>query len=183
MSRIGKQPIEIPSGVEVNVKGQELKVKGQKGELVLNCHKNIEIRKDAKELVLKPKSLEKPGALALWGTYRMLVFNMIEGVTRGFEKKLELQGTGYKVSVSGKKLVMELGFSHSVEVEAPEGINFSVEKNQITVSGIDKQMVGQVAADIRAKKKVEPYKGKGIRYLDEFVRRKEGKKVAGEEGE
>lgn len=183
MSRVGLKPIEIPEGVEVKVEKSKVTVKGPKGKLSLDCHRNIEVKVKDKEIEVKPKNMEKPQAKALWGTFRVLVANLIKGVTEGYEKKLEVEGTGYKVSVAGKKLVMELGFSHPVEIEAPEGINFSVEKNEITVSGIDKQVVGEIAAQIRAKRKVEPYKGKGIKYVGEFVRRKEGKRVVSEGGE
>lgn len=180
MSRIGKKIIELPTGVTINKDRQLLEVKGPQGTLKLKVVKNIEVIVTEKEIQVKPKNLKQPTAKALWGTYRMLIANMVEGVTKGFEKKLELVGTGYKVAVNGKKMVLELGFSHPVEVEAPAGITFEAEKNMITVKGIDKQMVGEMAAEIRAKKKVEPYKGKGIHYVGEYIRRKEGKRVAGE---
>ncbi len=179
MSKIGKKPIEIPSGVTVEVgKDNKVKVKGSKGELesVFNAEIKVEI-KDNQVLVKPVKELKE--FYALWGLTRALIANMIEGVSKGFEKKLELQGVGYKVALKGDTLDMALGFSHPVIVKCPEGIKFEVEKNIITVSGIDRQAVGQVAANIRAFKKPEPYKGKGIRYLGEQVRRKQGKKVAG----
>lgn len=183
MSRIGKQPIKILEGIEVKIDGQFIIVKGPKGELQQKLSKNIKIEMQNKEIVFSPISLEKLSGLnrkktlANWGTIRMLVFNMIKGVTDGFEKKLELQGVGYRVALEGKKLILSLGFSYPVEIQAPEGIEFKIEKNIITVSGIDKQLVGQVAAEIRAKRKPEPYKGKGIRYVGEVVRRKAGKKA------
>jgi len=184
MSRIGKQPIEIPEGVEITVLTpsggkQEVKVKGPKGEVSSFLSDILDIKvKDKKVTVNLKSKFEK--YQAVWGTSRSIIANMIEGVVKEFEKQLEISGTGYKVNLQGNKLVMSLGFSHPVEVEAPKGIEFKVEKNIITVSGVDKQLVGETAAQIRKKKKVEPYKGKGIKYVDEFVRRKEGKKAVGE---
>ena len=183
MSRIGKQPVMIPSGVEVKMDKQKITVKGPKGSLDLNVHRYINVKLDDKEVKISPKDVKKQGSKALWGTTQVLIKNMIEGVTNGFEKKLELNGTGYKVAVSGKKLKLDLGFSHSIEMEAPEGIAFAVDKNLISVSGIDKQLVGEIAAKIRSKRPVEPYKGKGLKYEGEFVRRKEGKKAGGEGAE
>ncbi len=179
MSKIGKKPIEIPSGVTVEVdKDNKVKVKGSKGELesVFNAEIKVEV-KDNQILVKSVK--DSKDLYAFWGLTRALIANMIEGVSKGFEKKLELQGVGYKVALKGDTLDMALGFSHPVIVKCPKGIKFEVEKNIITVSGIDRQLVGQTAANIRAFKKPEPYKGKGIRYLGEQVRRKQGKKVAG----
>jgi large subunit ribosomal protein L6 len=145
----------------------------------LGLKRGVKIEKKEKTVVLSLEKTTKE-AKSLWGTYWALITNMVKGVTEGYEKKLELNGTGYKVSVSGKKLLLELGYSHPITIEAPEGISFMVEKNVITVLGIDKQVVGEIAAQIRSKRKVEPYKGKGLRYIDEFVRRKSGKKAAGE---
>jgi len=180
MSRIGKQPVNIPDGVEVENDGFEIKVKGPKGELIQEIPSEIKIEIKDKEVIVTPKRKTK-NSPALWGLLRTLIFNMIEGVVNGYEKKLEIEGVGYRATLEGDKIVLNIGFSHSVDIQAPEGIEFKVEKNLITVSGIDKQLVGQVAADIRAKKKPEPYKGKGIHYLGEVIRRKAGKKTAGTE--
>lgn len=183
MSRIGKQPIKIPEKVEVKIEGRFIIVKGPKGELQQEIPAQIKTKIQDNEIVFFPVSLKKISGLegkkilANWGTIRMLVFNMIEGVVEGFEKRLELRGVGYRAALEEKKLVLSLGFSHPVEIPLPEGIEFKVEKNIIIVSGIDKQSVGQVAAQIRAKRKPEPYKGKGIRYVGEIVRRKAGKKA------
>ncbi len=181
MSRIGRKKIKIPDTVTLKLENDKIGVKGPKGELFFNFSKKIEVNQEEQSILVKPKDINKLGSKALWGTTRMLIANMIKGVTKGYTKKLEINGTGYKAAVSGKKLVMELGFSHPVEIEAPEGIEFSVDKNIITVSGIDKQLVGEIAARIRSKRKPEPYKGKGVRYKDEYVRRKTGKKAVGED--
>lgn len=180
MSRVGKQPIQIPEGVEVKLDNDFVIVKGSKGELKNEIRSEIKVEIKDKEIKLKPVKFHK-GTQALWGTYRSHIANMIEGVTKGFEKKLEIQGVGYRANLEGKDLVLSLGFSHPIKMKAPEGIEFKVEKNAITISGIDKQLVGQVAAEIRSKRKPEPYKGKGIRYEGEVVRRKAGKKVVGTE--
>jgi large subunit ribosomal protein L6 len=178
MSRIGKQPIQIPDGVDVKISDGFIIVKGPKGELRQKLVPDIDVEiKDKKALV----KLKQEKNTAIWGTYRALIANMIKGVTEGFEKKLVFEGVGYRAAVEGKKLVLNLGYSHPVEVEAPEGIEFKTEKNTISVSGIDKQLVGEITANIRAKRKPEPYKGKGIRYENEIIRRKVGKKVAGTE--
>lgn len=177
MSRIGKKSIEIPSTVKVEINGQDIKVSGPKGELKITIHQNIKAElKDGKIFVLPVRKLIK-GDRGLWGLYRALIFNMVQGVDKGFEKKLEIEGVGFKASVQGDELVMNLGFVNSVKIKKPEGINFLVEKNLITVSGISKEAVGQIAAEIRETKKAEPYKGKGIKYQGEKIRRKEGKKV------
>jgi len=177
MSRIGKKLIEVPQTVKVEMNGQELKVSGPKGELKITIHRNIKVEnKDGKLLVLPNKELSKKEK-GLWGLHRALIFNMVQGVSKDFEKKLEIEGIGYKAVVQGDELVLNVGFVHQVKVKKPEGINFAVEKNVITVSGINKEKVGQIAAEIRAVKKAEPYKGKGIKYQGEKVRRKEGKKV------
>ena len=179
MSKIGKQPINIPAGITVSVnEGNEVVVKGTKGELTSKIDPKVSIEiKDSLVLVSVKNDTKKH--YAIWGLSRMLIANMIEGIQKGFEKKLEIQGVGYKVIQKGDDLELSLGFSHLIRFEAPEGIKFNVEKNIITITGIDKQLVGQVAASIRSKKKPEPYKGKGIRYLGEQVKRKVGKKVAG----
>ncbi len=180
MSRIGKKPIEIPEGTQVRIDKGDIIVKGPKGELTQLLPLELEVSIKDNKLEVKPKKKTKNSS-ALWGLFRSLIFNMIEGVNQGFEKKLEINGVGYRAALEGKKLVMSLGFSHPVEMEAPEGIEFNVEKNIITISGIDKQLVGQAAAEIRSKKKPEPYKGKGIKYIDEVIRRKAGKKAVGSE--
>jgi large subunit ribosomal protein L6 len=176
MSRIGKQPITIPKGVEVKIDGDLIIVKGKNGELIQKLIPEINVEmKD--NIILIKESQSTKNSLALWGTFRALIFNMIEGVSNGFQKKLIIEGIGYKATLNGKKLVLNLGFSHPVEIEAPKDIEFKIEKNMIIISGLDKQVVGQVAANIRAQKKPEPYKGKGIRYEKEIIRRKDGKKA------
>jgi len=180
MSRIGKQPILIPENVEIKIDGQLIMVKGPKGDLKWELPEEIALEIKEGQIILSPKKQTKK-AIALWGTSRSLVFNLVQGVTQGFEKKLEIEGVGYRAELQGKKLILHLGYSHPVEIEAPEGIEFQVDKNIITVKGIDKQLVGQVAAQIRSKRKPEPYKGKGIRYLGEEIRRKAGKKAVGAE--
>ncbi len=180
MSRIGKQPINIPDGVEAKLENDEIKIKGSKGELAQAIPSEIKVEIKDKEIIVAPVKETKDSS-AFWGLMRTLISNMIEGVTEGYQKQLEIEGVGFRAALQGNTLVLNLGFSHPVEVEAPEGIEFKVEKNLITVSGINKQLVGQVAADIRAKKKPEPYKGKGIHYLGEVIRRKAGKKAAGTE--
>jgi len=188
MSRIGKKPIILPNGVEVEIKDDQIEIKGPKGTLTQPLHPKVSVdleeTKDEtgpkRQLRVKLKDKSKK-SLALWGLFRSLIFNMVQGVTEGVEKKLEIEGVGYRASVEGNKLVLNIGFSHPIEIEAPPGINFQVDKNVITVSGIDKQLVGQVAAKIRDQRKPEPYKGKGIRYLGEEIRRKPGKKAVGTE--
>lgn len=184
MSRIGKKSIELPEGVKFSTapagKGKiEITVQGPKGELNQLLPQAVDFKVGEKEIEVKlnPKFSKMN---ALWGTARAILANMIVGVTEGYEKKLELQGTGYKVNLQGDKLVLDVGYSRSVEMPTPTGIKFGVEKNIITVSGIDKQLVGETAAQIRKVRKVEPYKGKGIRYVGEIVRRKVGKKAVGE---
>lgn len=178
MSKIGKKPINIPAGITVSVDNNNVIVKGLKGELsvTINSVIKVDIRDD--QVSLSPKK-EIKKANALWGLSRSLLANMIHGVEKGYEKELELQGVGYKVAQKGNDLELNLGFSHPINFKAPEGIEFKVEKNKITVLGIDKQLVGQIAADIRNLKKPEPYKGKGIRYVGEQVKRKVGKKATG----
>lgn len=178
MSKIGKKPIDIPAGITVSADNNNLVVKGSKGELAVVIDSIIKIDLKDNQVILSPKK-EVKKANALWGLSRSLVANMIYGVEKGYEKELELQGVGYKVAKKGNDLELNLGFSHSVNFKAPEGIEFKVEKNKIAILGIDKQLVGQVAANIRSLKKPEPYKGKGIRYVGEQIRRKVGKKVAG----
>lgn len=177
MSRIGKKPITIPENVKVEIEGQNLKVSGPKGELKQFIHPEIKVEvKDGKILVSPKSELSKKGR-GLWGLYRALIFNMVEGVAKGFEKKLEIEGVGYKAAVEQDGLVLNVGFTNPIKIKKAEGINFSVDKNVITVSGISKEKVGHIAALIRKAKKAEPYKGKGIKYQGEKIRRKEGKKV------
>jgi len=178
MSKIGKQPIAIPNGIDVKIDGSLVVIKGPKGEL-----KRELVREIKAEVEVKDKQIEvtiartSKRSAALWGLMRTLLANMMEGVKNGFEKKLEIEGIGYKAVMRGKDLTLSLGFSHPVEFKAPPGIDLKVEKNVITVSGIDKELVGQAAANIRKLKKPEPYKGKGIRYQGEVVKRKAGKKA------
>lgn len=181
MSRIGKKPIKIPEGVELKIEGQEVKAKGPKGELSLKVKPEIKLELKDKALNLKIDKQDKQ-TRAFWGLFRSLINNAVLGVTKGFEKQLEIQGVGYRANLQGDKLVLELGFSHNIEIEKPKDIEFKVEKNIITISGIDKQLVGQKAAEIRALRPAEPYKGKGIRYVGEEVRRKVGKRAAGAPG-
>lgn len=178
MSKIGKKPIEIPEGVEVKIIKKEVIVKGPKGELRRRLRDEIGVEVKEGKLFVFPERQTKQ-TKAFWGLERALLANMIKGVKHGFEKKLEIQGVGYRAKTEGKKLILEVGFTHPVEIEAPEGITFQAEKNIITVSGIDKQLVGQVAAKIRRIKPPDAYKGKGIRYLGEEIRLKPGKKAVG----
>jgi large subunit ribosomal protein L6 len=175
MSRIGKKPISIPEHATIAVADHLIVLKGPKGELSMLLHPDMNITVEQNMAHIAPR-LENKKSAALWGLYRSLVANMVEGVTKGFEKKLEIDGIGYRVAMEGTGLLMQLGFSHPVRIAAPEGIQFQVERNVITVSGIDKAKVGEVAARIRALKKPEPYKGKGIHYRGEIIRRKAGKK-------
>lgn len=178
MSKIGKQPIIIPEKVTVAVSGQKISVKGPKGELSLSVNKAIKIDFSDKKITLSIGNATKENK-SIWGTTRMLVANMAKGVSDGFEKKLEIQGIGFKAALQGKnKIILNVGFTHPVELEAPQGVEFAIEKNIVTISGIDKQKVGQIAAEIRTVKPPEPYLGKGIRYVGEAVKRKAGKKVA-----
>jgi large subunit ribosomal protein L6 len=175
MSRIGKKPVAIPANTEVSVAEGLVTVKGPKGELHLAYKPLVTIAVKDGEVIVTPKG-ETVAHRSLWGTYASEIASMIQGVTTPYEKKLIVEGVGFKSELQGNKLVLNIGFSHSVELEVPEGIDCVVEKNNITITGISKEKVGQFAAVIRAKKKPEPYKGKGIRYSDEIVRRKEGKK-------
>ena len=176
MSRIANSPVAIPNGVEVFLDGQALRIKGAKGELAAQVHNLVSINADEGFLSFVA-SEESKQSRALAGTFRSLVNNMVQGVTEGFQKELELQGVGYRAQAQGKKLNLSLGFSHPVEYEAPEGIEIETpSQTQVIVKGIDKQLVGQTAAEIRAYRPPEPYKGKGVRYQNEFVKRKEAKK-------
>ncbi|MFO0971507.1 MAG: 50S ribosomal protein L6 [Candidatus Saccharimonadales bacterium] len=174
MSRIGKLPVEIPAGVTITVDGGVIKVTGPKGNLETTQLPHVEVAISENVLTVTRKSDDKP-AKAQHGLMRALINNMVEGVTKGFEKKLEVNGVGFKVALQGNKLVLNLGFSHPIDFIAPEGITLAVDKMNISVSGINKQQVGQVAADIRKLKKPEPYKGKGIKYEGEYIIRKAGK--------
>ena len=177
MSRIGKQEIIIPAGVEVTKSGAVLTVKGPKGTLTKNFRDDIEITIADKTINLNIKRNDK-FSKSLWGTYASHIKNMVAGVQTPYEKKLVLEGVGFKSEVKGKELHFALGFSHPVIVPIPEGLTVTAEKNNITFIGIDKEMVGSFAAEVRAMKKPEPYKGKGFHYHDEVVRRKQGKKTA-----
>lgn len=181
MSKIGKKPIEIPNGVEVILEGQKIKVKGKKGELEREISPEIGIKKEEGKILLFPKK-EGKKTRALWGLERQLVFNMIKGVSEGFEKKLEIVGLGYKAEIKGNKIFLYLGKAVPTEIEIPSGIEVKVEKNIISVSGIDKEKVGNFAAKIRKVKEPDPYKGKGIRYLGEKIKLKPGKKGVGKGG-
>jgi large subunit ribosomal protein L6 len=177
MSRIGKQPIEIPSSVEVNIDGATVRVKGPKGELSQDVPAAIHLERSDSQLLVKRPS-DRPGHRALHGLARSLVNNMVQGVTEGFQKELEIQGVGFRAQLKGKSLELSLGFSAPAKVEAPEGIEFEVpQPNQVIVRGIDKQAVGEVAARIRKLRPPEPYKGKGVRYVGEYVQRKVGKRA------
>ena len=176
MSRIANAPIEIPTGVEVSLSAAEISIKGVKGQLTRVINDVVEVKQEGSQLKTSAKSTSKQ-AVALAGTTRALINNMIVGVSQGFEKKLNLVGVGYRAKASGSKVDLTLGFSHDVVYNAPEGIKLETpSQTEITVSGIDKVVVGQVAADIRAYRPPEPYKGKGVRYVDEYVVRKDAKK-------
>jgi large subunit ribosomal protein L6 len=176
MSRVGKKPVPVPSGVTANVSGQTINVKGPKGTLSLVFDDRVTVAMDKGEISVDPKD-ESKMARALWGTTRANLNNIMTGVTKGFERKLEITGVGYRAAVQGKNLQLALGYSHDVLYPIPEGIAVVTPKpTEIVVSGIDKKKVGQVAAEIRAYRPPEPYKGKGVRYSDEFIFRKEGKK-------
>jgi large subunit ribosomal protein L6 len=176
MSRIGKKPIDVPSGVTAAVDGQNVKVKGPKGELAFRAHDDVVLEFKDGKLTVTPRE-ETKRARSMWGMSRTMVSNLVEGVTKGFEKKLEITGVGYRASVQGKNLVLALGYSHDVIYPIPDGIQIVAGKpTELTVSGVDRQRVGQVAAEIRDFRRPEPYKGKGVKYAGEFIFRKEGKK-------
>ncbi|EKV01506.1 LSU ribosomal protein L6P [Leptolyngbya sp. PCC 7375] len=175
MSRIGKKPVPVPSGVTVSINAQSVVVKGPKGELSRILPGEVNITQEGEQVIVTRQD-ESRAARACHGLSRTLIANMVEGVSKGFEKRLEIKGVGYRAAVKGKTLNMNLGYSHPVEFEPPKGIDFKVENNtNIIVSGIDKELVGTVAAKIRDARPPEPYKGKGVRYLGEMVRRKAGK--------
>lgn len=180
MSRVGNAPIEIPSGVEVRVEGTNVTVKGPKGELSQVFDKNMKIEQAENILTVKRPNDERE-TMAMHGLTRSLLNNMVEGVSKGFEKKLELTGVGYRAQVKGRDLELQLGYSHPVLIKCPEGITFeSPSQEEVFVKGIDKQLVGEVAANIRKKRPPEPYKGKGIKYEGEHIRRKLGKAAKSE---
>ncbi len=174
MSRIGKLPVEVPAGVTITVGDEAITVAGPKGTLEVPVQENTTTKVDGNQVIVTRKN-DEPKSRAWHGLQRALINNAVEGVTKGFEKKLEINGVGFRLSGGGQDIEMALGFSHPVKYHAPEGVELKTNKMEITVSGIDKQKVGQVAAEIRALKKPEPYKGKGIKYVDEVILRKAGK--------
>ncbi len=178
MSRLGKLPIKIPAGTQVSIDKGIVTVKGPKGELKQELHRLVKIENTPEEIVVKVKNENDKEERSLWGLFRALINNMVVGVNSGYEKKLEIKGVGYKVVVAGNKINLSLGFSHPIEFPLPAGISALAEGNSLTISGIDKQLVGELAAQIRKLRKPEPYKGKGIRYSDEVIRRKAGKTAA-----
>ena len=176
MSRIGKNPVAVPTGVEVMVAGGNITVKGRLGEVCLSEIPEVSVSVTDDKIIVEPGDTSKRSR-QMWGLYRSSLNNMVVGVSSGFTKQLEIQGVGYRAAIKGKQLQLDLGFSHSIMYDIPEGINIKCERpTDIAITGSDKQQVGQVAAEIRSFRKPEPYKGKGIRYLGEYVRRKEGKK-------
>ena len=176
MSRVGKRPVPIPSGVTATVEGQTVKMKGPKGQLQFVVHDDVEVKFENGAVKVAPR-LETNRAQAMYGTARAQVANLVEGVTKGFEKKLEITGVGYRAALQGKNLQIQLGYSHDIVYPIPEGITIVVPKpTEIVISGVDGQKVGHVAAEIRAFRKPEPYKGKGVKYAGEYIFRKEGKK-------
>ena len=176
MSRIGKQPVTIPAGITLTQNGQAVSVKGPKGELHFTLPDAVTAKLEGDQFTVSPVEGEKT-AKAMWGMARTMVANMIEGVTNGFKKELELRGVGYRAAMKGNDLSLQLGYSHDIDYTPPAGIKISAPKpTEVVVEGIDKQQVGQVAAEIRSFRKPEPYKGKGVRYVGEYVRSKEGKK-------
>lgn len=177
MSRIGKKLIPIPAGVTVELKGETLSVKGPKGELKQEMHPLVKINQADGNLTVEVKNPEAKNQRALWGLFRALINNMVVGVTTGWTKVLEINGVGYKAAMVGKSLNMSLGYSHPVNMEVPEGLEVKVEKNIVTITGMDRQVVGQFAAVVRSQRPPEPYKGKGIKYSTETIRRKAGKVV------
>ena len=176
MSRVGKNPISIPAGVTVELKGQHLKAKGKRGELQLTVHDDVSVARDGDKLVFQPRS-DSRRARMQWGTARNLASNVVRGVSEGFTVNLEINGVGYRAQADAKMLKLQLGYSHDVEVPIPAGIQIkAVKPTEIEITGADRQKVGQLAAEIRSLRPPEPYKGKGIKYSTETIRRKEGKK-------
>lgn len=178
MSRLGKLAIKIPNGTDVKIEGRTVTVKGPKGELKTSFLKEAKVEVVDGEIIVKVSNPENKKEKSLWGLYRALINNMVVGVNDGFEKKLEIKGVGYKMAVTGNKINFNLGFSHPIEFPLPQGISAVAEGNTLTISGIDKQLVGEIAAQIRKLRVPEPYKGKGIKYSDEVIRRKAGKAAA-----
>lgn len=176
MSRLGKQPIALPSGVEATFADGVLTVKGPKGTLARSIKNDVAVAVENNTIVLTPDETSED-APALWGTYAAHANNMVKGVTDGFEKKLEIEGVGYRAEMKGNTLVLNVGFSHPVELDVPEGLQATVEKNVITITGSDNEILGQFAADVKKVRPPEPYKGKGIRYQGEYIIRKQGKKA------
>jgi large subunit ribosomal protein L6 len=175
MSRLGKLPVIMPEGTQAKIEGDYIIVKGPKGELKEKLHSLAQVAIEDRAIKVSIKDIKDKKEKTFWGLYRSLINNMVIGVTQGFEKKLEINGVGFRVSVAGDKLNLTLGFSHPVVFQLPQGITSKVEGNIITISGFDKQLVGETAARIRKLKKPEPYLGKGIKYVDEIIRRKAGK--------
>lgn len=176
MSRIGKHPVPIPDGVTVEISGRQVTAKGKLGELHLTLMEEVEVKRDGDQIVVRPRD-DSDRAQQMWGTARSVVNNLVTGVAEGFTRNLEINGVGYRAQLQGKDLVLQLGFSHEVRYPVPDGITVQCpDQTHITVSGADKQRVGQTAAEIRAFRPPEPYKGKGIKYADEYILRKEGKK-------
>ena len=176
MSRVGKKPVAIPSGVTASVQGQTVSVKGPKGTLSVALHDDVSAKVEADGVNVDPRS-ETKRARAMWGTYRALVAKAVEGVTKGYERKLEITGVGYRAALQGKTLQLQLGYAHDIAYPVPDGITIALPKpTEIVITGIDQQKVGQAAAEIRAFRKPEPYKGKGVKYSGEYIFRKEGKK-------
>ncbi|HTW28609.1 MAG TPA: 50S ribosomal protein L6 [Acetobacteraceae bacterium] len=176
MSRVGKYPVEIPAGVQVAIAGRTLTAKGKLGELRLDLTDQVETSIDGNKVTVKPRNGERQARM-MWGTTRALVASMVRGVSAGYSKTMEITGTGFRAAVQGKNLVMNLGYSHDVVYAIPDGIKITTPRpTAVTVEGVDKRLVGQVAAEIRGFRKPEPYKGKGVRYDTEVIRRKEGKK-------
>ncbi len=176
MSRIGKKPVPVPAGVTANVAGQLVKIKGSKGELSFTVPDDVSVALENGAIAVQPRSQSKR-ARSLWGTSRARINNLVVGTTAGFEKKLEINGVGYKAAVTGKVLKLSLGYSHDIDYPIPEGVEIVTPKpTEIVITGIDKQVVGQTAAEIREYRGPEPYKGKGVKYAGEFIFRKEGKK-------
>lgn len=178
MSRVGKLPIELPSGTQVKIENNFIVVKGPKGELKQEIHNLVKIEIDEKEVKVAVRDQEDKRQRALWGLFRNLIKNMVVGVNDGYEKKLEIVGVGYRAAASGSKLTLNVGYSHPVDFSMPQGISVKVEGNVITLNGIDKQLLGETAAQIRRIRKPEPYKGKGIKYFGEIIKRKAGKAAA-----
>lgn len=177
MSRVGKNPVVLPSGVTADVKEQDVKIKGPKGEMTLVVHPKVDVKLDGGNIVVSPKLADDRESRALWATMQRRISNMVSGVKDGYTKSLEIRGVGYRCALQGKELVLQLGFSHEVRYAIPNGITIAVDKQtSVKIDGIDKEQVGQVAAEIRGYKPPEPYKGKGIRYVGEYVLHKEGKK-------